>query len=208
MRQVALLAIAFIGGVCAADSPKLSVKVDAIDPPKEVANPIRESLSNRACLISNADGAIAALWMRKEIPIGKGEPTYQAIAPGTLIGVLRLDRAWTDFRGNEAPAGAYTLRLALQPKSKDHEGTSPSRDFCILVPVAQDVKLDVLTLKEMVSKSGKATGGTHPLVMLLVPCAKPQAAPMLITEGKRVAVGIRATEKLGFGFTFVGSWTD
>ena len=34
---------------------------------------------------------------------------------------------------------------------KDHEGTAPYRDFCILVPVAQDAKLDVLTLKEMVT---------------------------------------------------------
>jgi hypothetical protein len=98
--------------------------------------------------------------------------------------------------------------LALQPKSKDHEGTSPYRDFCILVPVALDEKVDVLTLKEMVSKSGKATGGTHPLVMLLVPHATPRAAPEVLTHGKRVAIGVRATNRLGFGFTVMGTWTD
>ena len=204
MRHVALLAVLVCGRACAADPPKLTAKVETADPPKEIAKPIRDSLANQACLISD----IGALWMPKEIPIGKGEPTYQAIAPGTLIGVLRLDRAWTDFRGNEAPKGVYALRLALQPKSKDHEGTSPYRDFCILVPAEHDSKLDVLTLKEMVSKSGKATGGTHPLVMLLVPCAKPQAVPVLLTNGKRVAIGIRGTDKLGFGFTFIGAWTD
>jgi hypothetical protein len=196
--------------VFAAEPPKLTVKSEIADPPKACEPAVRKLLADRAVGVSDSAGAICTLWLRKELPIaaGKGEPTYRANPAGTLVGVIRLARPWSDFRGNEAPAGDYTLRLAVQPESKDHEGTAPYRDFCILVPAAEDTKPDVLPFKTLVQKSSKATGGTHPVVMLLVPHPKPPAEPTLIVKVKRIALGVRVKEDFGFGFTLVGAWTD
>ncbi len=194
----------------AADRPQLSVRSTSVDPPKDLSPAIRKLLPSKAIGVSDPAGVMCAIWMRTEVPIVsvKGKPTYRAIVPGTLVGAIRLERPWLDFRGNEAPAGIYTLRLALQPKSKDHEGTAPYRDFCILIPADDDPKPDVLPLKEMVKRSGKALGGLHPIVMLLVPNPEPPAEPTIMANGKRLALGLRASAKLGFAFTLIGSWTD
>ena len=153
---------------------------------------------------------MCSLWLAKAIPLTntKVEPTYRSVTPGTLIGAVRFARAWIDFRTQEIAAGVYTLRLALQPVSKDHEGTTPYRDFCILVPAAEDKKPDVLPLKTLIAMSGKATGGTHPVVMLLVPHPKPAAEPVILHNDKRAVVGVRANARLGFGLTVIGVWTD
>lgn len=210
MIRFVLAAVLAAAPLSAADPPRLSLRVESTDPPKALEPAIRDLLQTRGVTVSDSAGAICTLWMRKTIPIasGKGAPTYRAIKPGTLVGGMRLSRPWTDFRGNEAPAGDYTLRLALQPESKDHEGTAPYRDFCILVPAAADPKPELLPLKEMVKRSGKALGGNHPIVMLLVPNPKPTAEPSTLRDGKRIAIGIRIKENFGFGFTVVGTFTD
>jgi hypothetical protein len=121
---------------------------------------------------------------------------------------VRLAAPWTDFKSQEVPAGSYTLRLAIQPDTKDHEGTAPHRDFCILVPAAADPKPDVLPLKEIIKRSGTATGGTHPVAMLLFPHPKPPAKPVVLTKGKVTAIAVRATADLGFAFTVRGTGVD
>lgn len=194
----------------AADPPKLTVKVGDADPPTELQAAIRKLLESKSVVVSDNSSMIGSFWIRKEWPVtaSKDPLTYRSLTPGMLVGALKLERPWSDFRGNEAPAGIYTLRITVQPESKDHEGTAPYRDFCILVPAAEDTKPDNLPLKALVAKSGKATGGTHPLAMLLVPNPKPDVGPMLITKGKRLAIGVRVTEDFGFGFTVAGTWTD
>jgi hypothetical protein len=194
----------------AAEPPKLSIKSETVDPPKTCAAAIRDLLSDRVISVSDSSGPLCTLWLRKEIPIAtrKGEPTYRSITAGTLVGVIRFARPWSDFRGNEAPAGDYTLRSAVQPESKDHEGTAPYRDFCILVPAADDPKPDVLAFKTLVKMSGKATGGTHPIVMMLVPHPTPPAEPTLLVKGKRIALGVHVKEDFALAFTLVGAWTD
>jgi hypothetical protein len=209
MIRIAIL-LSAVAPLIAADPLKLSAKFERLDPPKELQSAVRDSIASSAITASDQSGAIGAFWLRKEIPIAKtkSDPTYRAIEPGTLIGALQLARSWTDFRGNEAAAGTYTLRLALQPESKDHEGTAPYRDFCILLPAAADAKPDVLPLKTMVERSAKITGGTHPVVMLLIPHPKPAAEPAVLTIGKRIAIGVRAKDNFGFGFTLIGASTD
>jgi hypothetical protein len=157
-------------------------------------------------VVSDKSGAICSFWLRKEIPLlaAKEPPTYRAVKPGTLIGVVQLHRDWRDFKTHEVPAGVYTLRLALQSETKDHQGTAPHRDFVILVPAKEDTKPEVLPLKTIIQKSGVATGGTHPVVMLLFPFEKPE----VIVKGKRVVVGVQSNEKFGFAFTVLGSGVD
>lgn len=210
MMRVPVAVALLTASLVAADPPKLSTKSETVDAPKACEPAVRKLLTERAIAVSDSSGALCTIWMRNELPIvaGKDAPTYRAIPSGTLVGAIRLARPWCDFRGNEAPAGDYTLRIAVQPESKDHEGTAPYRDFCILVPAVEDTKPDVLSLKTLVKMSGKATGGTHPVVMMLVPHPKPPAEPTLLSKGKRVALGVRVKEDFGFGFTLVGAWTD
>jgi hypothetical protein len=205
----------------AADPPKLSTKLETADPPKELADPVRALFDDRAVTVSDSAGEVCTLWLRKDIPATataaerKAGLTYKAVAQTAMVGVIRLARPWTDFRTQEAPAGVYTLRFVLQPASKDHEGTAPHREFCVLSPAAADPKPDPLPLKKLLAQSGMATGGTHPLVMLLQPHPKPGAEPAVVRKGKAVAVGVRAKMKvgdeaaeLGFAFTLAGVWTD
>lgn len=200
-----------------AAEPKLTVKQAAIDLPKDLAPAFRELMDRNTALVNDSADVMATIWLRNDIPAKstKDGPSYHSIAMGTLIGVVNFKRPWTDFRHQEISAGTYTLRIVLQPETKDHEGTAPYRDFCILCPVAEDTRPDSLTPKEMTKKSGTATGGTHPVVMLLFPNEKPEEKPTLIANGKRIAVGMKArllvadsNASLGFAFTIVGKSTD
>lgn len=200
-----LIFVLVAGPLAAADPPFMS-KVETASPPKGLQRSVSELLETRSVVVSDKSGALCAFWLRKAIPLTatKDAPTYRSVKPGTLIGAIQLHRAWSDFKTQEAPAGEYTLRIALQPETKDHEGTAPHRDFVILVPAKEDANPDVLPLKAIIEKSGKATGGTHPVVMLLFPFEKPD----VIVKGKRIVVGVPAKEKFGFAFTVVGALTD
>jgi hypothetical protein len=209
MRIVVLYAL-LATPLLAADPPKLTASTDTLDPPTELAAAVRDLLTRHAYTATDSDGRLATVWLRKDLSLtpGKGPPTYRAIQPGTLVGSIRLHRAWSDFRSQEVPAGFYTLRYVLQPETKDHEGTAPQRDFVILVAANEDGKPDVLPLKTIVAKSGKTTGGTHPVVMLLDPHPKPAAEPAIQAKGKRQLLGVRGPGELGFAFTLIGSSTD
>ena len=189
--------------VLTAEPAKVTVKLDTLELPKELATAIREASSRAAVHVTDKAGALCTIWLRKDIPTKDGK-----VGPGTLIGAIQLHRAWSDFKTQEAPAGIYTLRYVLQPISKDHEGTAPQRDFVILLPAVEDPNLDVLPLKSIIQKSGKATGGTHPVVMLLYPHPKPSVEPIVLVKGKRTAIGIRWKENLGYAFTVIGSAVD
>jgi hypothetical protein len=206
-RLAALLVCA--AGASAAEPVKLTAGVETLPLPSELKPGIRELLSDRAVVVSGPTGTVCTFWLRKELPVaaGKEELTYRSVAPGTLVGAVRLARAWTDYKSQEAPAGVYTLRLAVQPESKDHEGTAPHRDFCILVPAEADPKPDIVPFKELVKRSGTTTGGTHPVVMLLYPHPKPASDPAVMTKGKATVIGVRVGE-MGFGFTVRGTGVD
>jgi hypothetical protein len=200
-----LIFVALAGRLLAAE-PQLTSRSGTASPPKDLQPAVSELIETRSVVVSDKSGAICSFWLRKEIPLlaTKDSPTYRSVKPGTLIGVVQLHRDWRDFKTHEVPTGVYTLRLAVQPETKDHEGTAPLRDFVILVPAKEDTKPDVLPLKAIIQKSGVATGGTHPVVMLLFPFEKPE----VIVKGKRIVVGVPTTQKFGFAFTLIGSGVD
>jgi len=172
--------------------------------PDEVQGPIRVVLSDGACRVRDDQGTVSTFWFRKELPATatpeqiKNGLTYREIASTTLIGVVKFERPWLDFRKQEIAAGVYTLRIATQPPSADHEGTAPTTDFCLLVPAAKDAKPDTMSMKALVELSGESTGGTHPGVVLLFPNHKPDPAPKLAAKGKNVRVlNIKCPVKVG-----------
>ena len=100
---------------------------------------------------------------------------FAALGDGNVVGRLKLTKAWRDFRGREVPPGEYVLRYRIQPKLKDHAGTSEFRDFLVLEP----------------SPDG------HPFVMALVP-PKTRGFEIVETDvaGLRVGVVIEGTGNL------------
>ena len=71
------------------------------------------------------------LWFRKEVPV-KVKPDevkkglkYRQLEQSTLLGAVRFDQAWIDFRKQKIKPGVYTLRLAFQPEDGNHQGTAP-----------------------------------------------------------------------------------
>ena len=184
-------------GPLAAAPPKLTAKLEDVEPPADLKAPIRSLMTPRAVRLSDDRGVVCTIWLRAGIPITKEVAGYRSIAPTTLVGGVRFERPWIDFHHQEIPAGEYTLRLIVQPESKDHEGTTPHRDVCVLTPAAADAKPDLLPVKKLIEESGTATGGTHPVVMLLFP-PPIGPGPTVTDSGKGIdTLDVTGTVKLG-----------
>jgi hypothetical protein len=207
MTRLLLLLVA--AGAASAAPPKLTAEPADVEPPADLKAPIRSLMSSKAVRVSDGRGRVCTIWLRPAIPAAREAAGYRAVVPTTVVGAVRFDRAWTDFHHQEIPAGTYTLRLMVQPESKDHEGTAPHRDVCVLTPAAADEKPDLLPVKKLIEQSGTATGGTHPVVMLLFPHPKPAAGATVTDRGKGIVTAdATATTKVGettkeLGFAFV-----
>lgn len=98
------------------------------------------------------------------------EPTaarLYPLVPGELIGVARLPRRGADFRDQTLGRGVYTLRYALQPIDGNHVGTSPTRDFFLLLPAGDDPSPAPLDTETMQEVSAKAAESSHPAMICL-----------------------------------------
>ena len=87
--------------------------------------------------------------------------------PGQLIGVIRYNSKGSDFRDQEIGKGVYTLRYAHQPVDGDHVGTSPTRDFLLLLKAKTDKSKAILDYDTLVEESSEAAETTHPAQLLL-----------------------------------------
>ncbi len=95
---------------------------------------------------------------------------YPTLAPGSLIGLMRTTDEWSTYKKQIVPAGAYTLRYAVQPADGDHTGQTWFRDFLILVPLALDTfdPAGVPEQEPLVEASITVIeGATHPMTMAL-----------------------------------------
>lgn len=87
---------------------------------------------------------------------------------GELVGVLRYKSKATDFRGQEIPAGVYTVRYALQPEDGNHVGTSDTRDFLLLLPIESDTAAAPIGEEQLFKLSSEVVGTTHPAMLALL----------------------------------------
>lgn len=180
---------ALLAGVATAAPPKLALSTAEADPPKEVADAVAKLVDKQSHTVTSEDGAVSlSVWFRTELPTTasadqiKNGLTYREIGEGTLLGVVRFDKPFIDFRKQEIAAGVYTLRVAVQPDTGDHTDTAPHQDFALLVPAAADTSADAIEVKDLVKLSLKATGGDHPGVMLLYPHYGTEAKAELVTQ--------------------------
>lgn len=121
-------------------------------------------------------------------PLADRRRQFPTLRRGQLLGLLALADDWCDARGEPLPAGSYTLRYGLQPRIKDHLGTSSHPDFLLVIPVARDDGEDV-GQDAAVERSRRPSGTRHPAVLALT--AATPAHDRLETEGTEGEVHTR-----------------
>jgi len=198
-----------------------SAKYEKLDPPEAVAEPLRKLLAAEALVVrGEKDATVMRVWFRTAIPVKatadqvKNGLTYREIPEGTVVGVIEFPHQFTDFRRQHIPAGAYTLRFAVQPDIGDHTGTAPHPEFSLISPADKDKSADPMAKKDLIELSSEINDGKHPAVLLLFPNYGKDDGPMVVGKGDGVwVVNVRrpvaagdAKATLGFGITVAGMW--
>lgn len=137
----------------------------------ELSADVAALLLDQGIRVKRGTRTIAEIWLRKELPM---DPTFeksmQRLYPfksGDLIGVLHFGRRGSDFRDQQISSGWYTLRFALQPVDGNHVGTSPTRDFLVLVDAGEDAAEKAWSDDELNQASAGAAGSSHPAMICL-----------------------------------------
>jgi hypothetical protein len=84
------------------------------------------------------------------------------MSEGTLVGAVRVLQELRDYRRQRIKPGVYTLRYALHPTDGNHMGISENRDFLMIVPAAADPDLAPIAFDDLMQRSRKTTGASHP----------------------------------------------
>jgi hypothetical protein len=114
---------------------------------------------------------VCEIWLCKQLA---AQPDFEAtsavqypLVPGSLLGVVRYVNKGTDFRDQDIARGVYTLRYGQQPVDGNHVGTSPTRDFLLLIEAEKDKSPEVLDLKDLATASAEAAQSSHPALLSL-----------------------------------------
>lgn len=134
---------------------------------KEVAG----ALSSTGLRVTEDDETVCDIWLAEQWSVKPDfQPTLQVLypfEPGQFIGVMRLPGKFSDFRDQTISKGVYTLRYAQQPVDGNHVGTSPTRDFLVLVAADKDKKVAQMKYDELASLSAEAAESTHPALLCM-----------------------------------------
>lgn len=156
-----------------ATSQEFSVELMEQSPQAEGVAPelAKQFAANGYRVKRDASRTVCELWLCKELEI---KPDFTPAGgrlypfePGQLIGLVHYSRKSSDFRDQTVASGWYTLRYELQPVDGNHVGTSPTRDFLLLVKAEHDEVDKDWDLKELQSLSSEAIGASHPAMICL-----------------------------------------
>ncbi len=167
-----LLALLLLpAGVSISRAADYSAETFDAAPPKEVSEKISALLSHQAVRIKRGSRAAMEIWLMKSWKVSTDfKPTSEVLYPfseGQLIGVIRYVKRGGDFRDQTIGRGVYTLRYGQQPVDGNHEGTSPTRDFLLLVQAEVDESLAPFDPMKLSELSAEAAGSGHPAMLCL-----------------------------------------
>ena len=145
-------------------------------PPQEIAGPVAATLAAGG-VRAVASGVTIDFWWVKGLQVSATPVTWAAVAEGSLVGAARIGGDFRDIRGRVIKAGVYTLRYGIQPDNGDHLGTSPFRDFLLLVPAALDTDAAALGHDGTIDLSKRTVGGSHPAVWSIDPPVTTEVVP-------------------------------
>jgi hypothetical protein len=173
-----------LGSLNQAASYKLE-RVSAL--PDGVSASLKDLMQPEGYKILNEQGEVwCEVWIRKEITNLKKPASpnakYPALHLGELVGLLKFSSQGADYRGQAIKPGVYTMRYCLILQDGNHLGAAPILDFVLLAPMAEDSQEPdaVMTTKELVALSCKASGTNHPAVILMA--APPSAGSSATLE--------------------------
>ena len=146
--------------------------IDAAPEAEDVPGELVELFSDKGVRVKrNSTRTVCEIWFCKELEI---DPEFEGsldrlypFTPGQLIGLLHFSRRGSEFRDQTIDSGWYTLRFDLQPVDGNHVGTSPTRDFLVLVNAEQDEADKLWGVDELHEASAEAAGSSHPAMMCL-----------------------------------------
>ncbi|MDP6443762.1 MAG: hypothetical protein QGG36_14940 [Pirellulaceae bacterium] len=140
-------------------------------PPKEVPAEIGKLLQPTGIkVIRGSSRTLCDIWLCKEWQVKSLKPQGDVMypfEPGQLIGVVRYGRRGSDFRDLDISSGLYTLRYGQQPVDGNHVGTSPTRDFLLLLSTEMDKRSATLDYEALTERSAEVTESTHPALLSL-----------------------------------------
>jgi len=114
---------------------------------------------------------VCDIWLCRELPVGRPSKKADIVYPfrqGQLIGVVRYARTSRDFKNQKIRKGVYTMRFAYQPTDGNHIGTFATKDFLLLVSVADDTKVAPPKLATLIENSVIAAQSAHPAFLCLL----------------------------------------
>ena len=163
-------------------SPVLSqdYRVEKIDAPpraRQLSAELTGALADQGLRVRRgAKRTVCEVWLCKQWQVEPDfQPTAERLYPfsqGQLIGLLHFSRRGKDFRDQSVKRGWYTLRFGLQPVDGNHEGTSPTRDFLVLVDAEQDGPDKKWAPSDLHKLSAETIGSTHPAMLCLQAATK------------------------------------
>jgi hypothetical protein len=200
---------------------KFSVKAADSPPPKELSDSIRKLLGNDSVQFLDSSGQpVAEVWVRKEVPTDatpeqiKNGITYRELKQSEVLGAIRFERDWTDYRKQKVKAGVYTLRLGFQPADGKHTAdVSEFQEFLLVLSPKADSSPALMDPMKMQEASSDSIGSGHPGVFMLVPVkagaapeaiARPKAHWALATKAPLVSGGKSTGAFVGLGINLVG----
>ena len=158
-------------------------------PADELAEEIAGQLADSGFTIKRSEtSTLCNIWFCKQWSVpAEFKPTAEVLypfAPGQLIGVIQYTRRGGDFRDQDINRGVYTLRYAQQPIDGNHEGTSPTRDFLLVVTAEQDQSAERMDIENLYTASAEAAESSHPglLLMQAVPADADTSSPSIRTN--------------------------
>ena len=146
------------------------VPLEESPPAEALSEDILSQLSEHGvAVIRGEKRTVCHIWLCRDWPVAADFKSTSEVLypfkPGQLIGVLRYKRKGGDFRDQDISRGVYTLRYGQQPVDGNHEGTSPTRDFLLLIPADADQSSKPMDPKEMLALSPEAAESRHPALL-------------------------------------------
>lgn len=154
-------------------------KIEAAAEADGVSDQIAKLIDDQGIRVKRGSSrTVCEIWLCKELAIdAEFKPTPERLYPfttGQLIGLMHLSRRGSEFRDQTVSSGWYTLRFGLQPVDGNHEGTSPTRDFLLLVDAEKDDLPENWKAEDLNKASAEAAGASHPALFCL---QRPSDAP-------------------------------
>src|SRR5215469_7705853 len=153
--------------------------VQRIGPPESLSDALRLAVEDKGYRVTLDDGWSVEFWFAKQLKLEKKETPgalYPDLPDGEFVALANFPQGMSDYRGQQIPAGFYTLRYQTIPQDGNHLGVSPNPDFLLAIPAASDPYHEQnYGLTKRLALSRRSTDTGHPGVIAMDAAGHPGA---------------------------------